>query len=401
MKDYNLLKSGRLSHPFTLAVLITTLTATTSFAAITKGGNGNWFYNNQTNQYPFVTGATFQPGTNPWKSVITSGNGFNNYGTIRMMDFNSTCNSGQVTWSTRRSPTSTNQEATYINQGQNLVGRGIAIEWQIDLAKRVNKYIWVNIPHKADDNYITQMATLLRDNVPTDKLIYVEYSNEIWNGGLNSDGVTYWGYDPGRYCAQKGVAENIGGTGKLPDERRLLWGGKRTAKVFQIFNTVFSGQTSRLRKVLGSQTGNTWISGRVWEGYSTYGGGGGAHALAIAPYFGYNVNGADSDWEAQCRADITNSIAPKCNAQKTFCTGKSISLYAYEAGQHMITNATGPNRSNAMESLYTDYANELGTYFSGPFCSYSHCSYYNANNCWGLQEVNGTATAKWRGFLTW
>jgi len=43
---------------------------------------------------------------------------------------------------------------------------------------------WINIPIHASDNYITQLATLFRDNLNSDRNVYVEWSNEVWNWGF-------------------------------------------------------------------------------------------------------------------------------------------------------------------------------------------------------------------------
>ena len=41
--------------------------------------------------------------------------------------------------------------------------------------------VWINIYHMADDTYITNFARFWRDNLNPNLIIYVEYSNEVWN----------------------------------------------------------------------------------------------------------------------------------------------------------------------------------------------------------------------------
>lgn len=58
--------------------------------------------------------------------------------------------------------------------------------WQsvIDLANATGKDIWVNIPVRATDAYVTSLATLLKSRLDPGIHVYVEYSNEVWNGGF-------------------------------------------------------------------------------------------------------------------------------------------------------------------------------------------------------------------------
>lgn len=52
---------------------------------------------------------------------------------------------------------------------------------QTALANRVQQEPWFNMPHLATDDYITQFATLVRDNLASNLNVYVEFSNEVWN----------------------------------------------------------------------------------------------------------------------------------------------------------------------------------------------------------------------------
>jgi hypothetical protein len=42
------------------------------------------------------------------------------------------------------------------------------------------KEAWVNVPLRADENYIRQQALLAKQMLPADMIVYVEYANEIW-----------------------------------------------------------------------------------------------------------------------------------------------------------------------------------------------------------------------------
>jgi len=61
----------------------------------------------------------------------------------------------------------------------------------------LNTDLWLNVPISADDDYVTQLATLVKNgNGYTAGLnpnlhVYVEYSNEVWNGGFD---LYYWNH---------------------------------------------------------------------------------------------------------------------------------------------------------------------------------------------------------------
>jgi hypothetical protein len=77
--------------------------------------------------------------------------------------------------------------------GQNVQGRasttmfgrtgikGVPYEEIISLANVAQKDIWINIPDRATTNYVTQLGTLLHDQLNPTSTIYVEFSNELWN----------------------------------------------------------------------------------------------------------------------------------------------------------------------------------------------------------------------------
>jgi len=88
-------------------------------------------------------------------------------------------------------------------------GRGASWEGLIMLANLTNKNIWITIPHKATDDYITKLAQLIKFGSDGNSLpytstqvnpvcaplkstlkVYVEYSNEIWNWGFSQTGET-------------------------------------------------------------------------------------------------------------------------------------------------------------------------------------------------------------------
>lgn len=144
-----------------------------------------------------------------------------NFETIRFMDWNFTNNNSDTNWSDRTSP-SFHTQAVW--------EQGVAWEHLIDLANYFQKDIWINVPHLADENYLTQMATLFRNELNPDLTIYLEYSNECWN----------WIFDQTHWLNENGpFAGNIGTNY-----------GYYSLEMLEAWEVIFSGQENRLKTVL-------------------------------------------------------------------------------------------------------------------------------------------------------
>ena len=101
---------------------------------------------------------------------------------MRGMDWYNTSKNFEEVWSDRVPPTAIGWE-------------NLPYEVQIDFANRTNSDIWLNIPARADDNYITQLGLLINSNLNTGLRAYIELGNEIWNTGDPwGDGTAYITY---------------------------------------------------------------------------------------------------------------------------------------------------------------------------------------------------------------
>lgn len=60
---------------------------------------------------------------------------------------------------------------------------GMSYEWAVELCNLTGKHMWFNVPHQADDYSIRKMAQIIRDNLDPNLDVFLEYSNETWNGG--------------------------------------------------------------------------------------------------------------------------------------------------------------------------------------------------------------------------
>lgn len=89
------------------------------------------------------------------------------FSTIRLMDLSSTNANPNINWSDNVSPVQDTQAGE----------KGVCPDLLVDLLKRTGRNGWINIPHLATDDYVTQYATLLFNKLSPHQLIYVEYSN--------------------------------------------------------------------------------------------------------------------------------------------------------------------------------------------------------------------------------
>ena len=96
-----------------------------------------------------------------------------------------------VTWANRVQVTDAFQGGLPAKNSNHIESHGDAWEYMIMIANSGNHDMWINIPVNADDDYVTQLATLIKNgNQYTAGLhpglhVYVEYGNEIWNFGFN------------------------------------------------------------------------------------------------------------------------------------------------------------------------------------------------------------------------
>jgi hypothetical protein len=165
--------------------------------------------------------------------------------TLRMMDIVDMNSNQSANWSDRPKPT----DATYSRDG---------VSWEdlIQLCNQVGSNIWVCVPVRATDDYVRQLATLLKNTLNPGLKIYVEYSNEVWNDA----------FDQGQYNLAQAKSEVARGGSNLKYDgsgNQYEWADRRTARrlmeISNIFKAVWTGAgqpspiNGRVRCVLGNQ----------------------------------------------------------------------------------------------------------------------------------------------------
>jgi hypothetical protein len=356
----------------------------------------------------FVPNVNWSTVANPWRGDFIAD--LNPYSVLRFMDWGPVNGSQFVNWSDRVPKTANNynyQVPLLNGDGSTGTGAGVAYEWQIDLCNRATTNMWVNVPHKASDDFVRQLARLIRDNLNSQRKVYIEYSNEVWN----------WGFHQTVYASEQGEARGF--IGEFPFKGKTVyingWWGYyvyRSCQIARIFEQEFAGQTNRLVKVLGTQLGyNNWPEFvAIW---------GDIHPptlqlmaalaqpainpnhvvfdmYAVAPYW----NGNDL---TAMQADIANIEDKLGEVQRALNDhGNGIKLICYEGGQdggNQVANAQNPGIYN----VYIDALNRIGARLQGPFVHYTHVG-WDGGHAWGAkQNTSATLSAshKYRAIVDW
>ncbi len=300
--------------------------------------------------------------------------------TIRFMDWGSTNNNPIITWSERTTPEHQTQSRH----------AGVALEYMVQLCNLLQTNAWVCIPHQADNNYVSQMATYLRDNLDAGLKVYIEYSNEVWN----------WQFVQATYAVDQGAALGIGnGVG----ENQAYYYAHRSVEIFNLFEAAF-GNLNRLERVIAWQNFSTYWSPLILDYNNTWQS---TDAFAIAPYFGgFLGNPETQDAVAAMTTDEILDLCEDqlaynmdgCRQQAEIANSRGLSLIAYEGGQHLVgysgaENNTAleaalvaANRSPRMQKMYLEYYNrwkEIGGELFAVFSSMGEPSKWGS---WGLLE---------------
>ena len=354
-----------------------------------KVGFNPWFEN------PFKSNVNWATETNPWNNLwFQDAQGFK---CIRMLDFSSANWSTEVNWGDRTLKTA-------VSNGDGAVwqGKPIAWEWCIDLCNKTNSDLWINIPHKSVQNYWQGIANLIKTQLNPDLKVYVEYSNEVWNGTFSDNS---W---DGRSGQHTWCVEN--GKQLIPsawdDKYCAAYQVKQSVQIWKTFEDVFGTDKNRVINVLGCRHDipyyieyckeyliNTSINPNAVR----------CESFAIAPYFGLRwgveLNFCNSDRMKILRDEMNWALGlvPEsfnyANASKSTFNYPATPLVCYEGGQQIYNScADVANRNPEIYTIYTDYLEGLKPYFT-LFNHYGFVAPFSNQYAWGLKEAPGQNNA--------
>ena len=241
--------------------------------------------------------------------------------TLRFMQDSEIITSQVQHWSDRRS-------VSYETQMTGAFGfqNGIAPEYEIEMANELKADLWINIPHMADDNYVRSLATMVRNQLNPGLKVYLEWSNEVWNGAP--------GFMPYRWIRQQlALPQNAGVTFEQ-------FVAREDRRVFGIWSSVFAGHADQLVRVVAGFEEGPGYTARVLQNMN-----GEFDAVAIGAYFGptpqqragYNANTTVDQVVNDTASSIPTflnfllqhrAMADRYSAQ----LGRHIALLAYEGG---------------------------------------------------------------------
>lgn len=347
------------------------------------------------------------------------------FSTIRFMDFLSTNSNRTANWSERP----TRRSATYATN------KGGAYEEIIQLSNLTGKDIWINIPARATDEYIFQLATLLKNNLNSGNNIYLEYGNELWN----------WIFPMATENMNRAVREAIAGDKTLTGGTRCTqamfdaetgncnryWAAyyrvaKRTVRISEIFERVYgaSAINQQVRPVLATQFGYRAIGERQLAYIKRYKGAprNFIYGIAGAPYFyvaeslqksrTLTVDQIISSYRTSMVRDYFPSFKKGVSytgGEYTNATQLALAKYygikslAYEGGndygQHNVS-MKAKIASNFDPRMYTLFKNYYSQWFgcgNDLFMQFTLSSVYGQWGSWGLtNNIENLTAPKYR-----
>ena len=319
-----------------------------------------------------------------------------NFSVLRFMDLQRTNDSQLQRWGQRSRPTDGTQAGP----------KGVALEHLMELVEVLDVDPWFCMPHMADDQFVRNFAELVRDHLPDGRKVYIEYSNEVWNGM----------FEQARFARDQGLAL---GLSERDYEAQLRFQSQRSVEIFRIWEDAFGGP-DRLVRVLSTHFANPWATETVLAWHDAYKS---ADALAVAPYFGQKIgdsrNGLKMDeWDTdrllQSLDQEISTLLPKIRALARTAEKKGLRLIAYEGGQHLVERAVkqnhagwtalfhAANRHPGMTSLYRRYLVEWRRQGGGLFTLFSFVSKPSKWGSWGVlewQDQPDESAPKWKAAL--
>ncbi len=328
------------------------------------------------------------------------------YKALRFMEWGNTNGSTLQNWTDRPQP------ADY-----SYVWRGVPLDVMIQLANATGLTPWFNVPAMATNDYVTQMATLVKANLNPGLKYYVEYSNETWNGAFSQNA----------YMKTQGLQL---GLSTDPTLAVAYYTAYRSTQIFQLFRNVV-GTSAPLVRVIASQAANSWLSDQTLGFQNAFTN---ADALAIAPYFnctdttpgGFGMLGDPAtaalvdamsvdqviDIELQ---HINGCTFSAMTSNAAVATKYGLLMVGYEGGQSLVgfngaeNDATmtslfkAANRSTRMNALYTQYLNNWVAAGGDLLIHFNDVSAETKYGSWGAleyQDQDPGTSPKYQALMT-
>jgi hypothetical protein len=219
------------------------------------------------------------------------------FSVIRFSEWQRVDGSALKTWEDRTRPTAIFQSTA----------SGVAYEWQIELANRVDADLWIAIPQGATDDHVKQLAELIAQKLEPERRVFVE-----WSHPRDRD-----------------------------DLERLRARAERSVRAFEIFAGVIKDR-SRLVRVLAAEPAAI-PELLAHKKAATH-----ADALAVSAYFGSDVATLDQRaWLAKASTiEVLEHLEKKSlpaaletlTAAAKIAKQHELDLIAYEGGPYLAAD---------------------------------------------------------------
>ena len=336
---------------------------------------------------------------------------------VRFMDWGGTNGSHVAHWSDRTTPS--------MPQG---TPRGVAVENMLELANQLDADAWLCVPHLADDHYIEELAKLIKARLDPKHRVYIEYSNELWNGIFEQAG----------WASKRGCQEGLNKLGSYPGGCNeagprywagIKWQARRSGQIFQIFDRAFGNAAQRVIRVLAGQAQNEHLNQTLLESFENPAvnkAHNSADVLAVAPYLGGSVatdiveqGKAGSIAVAEILDRVAKNVGPEIRdstaANQKIARQHGLHLVAYEGGQHLVAYGDAANNepfvnkliaANRDPRMRSIYMKALDTWYeqsdNGLMVLFNYIEAPSKFGVWGLlesQEQRLDTAPKYQAFV--
>ena len=290
---------------------------------------------------------------------------------------------------------------------------GVAHEFVVRLANQTRKDPWICIRHDADDEQVRQIARIYRDQLDPELEVYVEYSNETWNGAFPQT----------THVQERGLALGLDADRWRAGQRFVA---RRSGEIFGIFAREYGAERRhRFVAVLATQAagaqGVTDLRVAAIHDPSINPSAQRPDALAIAPYFGVNfepgepVPTAEAVVTTLSQRAITEAVG-WTRAHRDIAAAQGWRLVCYEGGQHFVgifgaennealtSVLHSANRDPRMQDRYQEYLASLESVGVDLFAHFTHIGEWSKWGSWGAledQRQPAASAPKWRALLGW
>ncbi len=264
---------------------------------------------------------------------------------------------------------------------------GVPAEAMVELCNLAGADPWFCMPVDADDDYVTQFATLVHRRLKSDRKVYIEVSNELWN--------PLFPQTP--YAEAQRKARGF--------ETSQDWVGMRSVQMWNIWRRVFGPGAGRIIRVIGGQWGLPFVAERTLvfshAGTGNKPVGEQCDALALGLYMPDVEEAYKASWTVptvipeirkRLSRDMNNYLPP----QKALADKWGIRVVAYEGGQGLVGEVPGTpeqrklfRQANRAPGMYDLYREWLDLWVGGggkDFCAFYFCGRYDNDGSWGHLE---------------